>query len=202
VPSDTAFGGSLLARFISDQHSLAALTCCFLRTDTPATPAGLLKFNGTVLNRVSTLEVQLGGVICFARASGQITFTTPHDRDTVAKSDDCLQAGPLLLADRAVKDDLEQVDLNGLNKKFSFGKYARSFFARTETGDFVLGVTKPTSLFAIVKFMQIPESGGGMGAVDAINLTGGYAAGLLVRAEPTFRAGNIEALLPDAIVVK
>jgi Phosphodiester glycosidase len=203
IPSDPASGGSSLGRFIADEHAIAALSGGFLRTVTPATPAGLLKFGGNLLNRLSP-EVQLGGIVCFFKKGDRVKFTTPSDGQILSEAEDCLQAGPLLVADGSVKDDLEEIDLNGLNRRFSSGKYSRSFLASTGNGEFVLGLTTPTPLFALRKFMLMPVTEGGIGAVDAINLTGGATAGLMIKGEPPFVAGGAatDLLFPDAIVLK
>jgi Phosphodiester glycosidase len=191
-----------LARFAADEHAVAAINGGFLRTATPATPAGLLKFGGHVLNRISP-ESQLGGVVCFNKNDNQIKFTTPSDSYAIERADSCLQAGPLLLAGGAIKDNLEEIDQsNGLNDKFSAGGYIRSFFARTDKGRIVLGVTSPTSLFAVRHYLQMPAAGGGIGAVDAINLSGVATAGLMVRGDQTFIVGEKDLLLPNAIVAK
>jgi hypothetical protein len=201
VPSDPTAGGSSLARFFADEHAMVALNGGFLRTLTPATPVGLLKFNGEIVNRLST-EAELGGVICIYRKTSQIKFVTPSDTDIIAAADDCVQAGPLLLAHGVVKDSLQDVDAKGPNKSFSTGRYSRSFLARNGKGDFLLGVTTQTSLYAVRQFMMLQQEQGGLGAVDAINLTGIYTAGLIIKGQNIFSSGRTDVLLPNAFIVK
>jgi hypothetical protein len=66
----------------------------------------------------------------------------------------------------------------------------------------VLGVTTPASLYNLRTALLATENEGGFEAVQATALTGRSTAGLIAGDAKGFSRGNIETLLPDAIIVR
>jgi hypothetical protein len=202
VPSEPAAGGSSLARFFSvDNDAVAVLNGGFLRTSVPATPAGLLKYEGQILNRLSYTDPVLGGLLCFIHnpQGTDLQLAERADAQLVETANDCLQSGPLLVHQGVAHDDLEKIDRE--IKDFSAGFYMRSFVTTNKRNQILLGITSPISLFALRRIMLMSETDGGLDAAFAIGLTGLDTAGFIVRGRESFIAGNVNTLLPNAIVV-
>jgi hypothetical protein len=198
-------GGSSLARFFHDENALAVLNGGFLESRTPATPAGFLQVGKQVINNVKFDDAVMDGVLCFSRQlKPQSVVVAPLSRLESVRRDfpDCTQAGPLLIFEGEPFSQLEALDENPLLGKFSGMPAERSFVALTKSGKVVLGVTTPVSLFTLRKVLLASEDEGGFGAVHATALTGRSTAGLIAGDAKNFFRGNIETLLPSAIIVK
>jgi hypothetical protein len=214
LPKSAQSGGSTLWDFWRDEKADVAFTGGFLDSYFPATPAGLVKYNGNVLNDAKYDDPVLTGVICFNDA-GLISIAPFEGNDSAEGWESCVQSGPLLALGGRIYDDLAVVDARfndrateARRRRLAEGKlslsqpsYERAFIASTRRGQVLLAVTSPASLFAIRSFALMDEERGGLGALDVINMTGWTMAGLVVSASDPIVAGNPSTLLPNAIVV-
>jgi hypothetical protein len=124
---------------------------------------------------------------------------------------DCIQAGPLILLSGKPQDEIDTLDaaLAGRTTEaskqrqsgFVAGSYERVFVLKTRSGQIVLGITTPTSLFALRYLLKQDAARGGFDADDAILLSGWQTAGLIVSAPDPIAIGKPSVLLPNAIVV-
>jgi Phosphodiester glycosidase len=203
LPTDSAAYGSSLARFYLDEDALAVMSAGFLRTYSPVSPAGLLKFDGAIINTLSNTDPALGGIVCFANKNQELTIAARSNTHIIDISNDCIQGGPLFISEGIVHDELERIDSEYTN--FSSRRYVRTFLAKSKRGEILLGYTSPTSLFALRRVLLMGESEGGLQAVAAVGLTGGtQTAGLIVRAtdpRQPFSRGNTTTPLPNALAV-
>jgi len=145
------------------------------------------------------------GCFVFSRELKSESITmAPVDRldQMVAEFRDCVQAGPLLVLDGKQASVLEKLDENPLLKKFSSLLAERSFVAKARSGKVILGVTTPVSLYNLREALLASEEEGGFEAVQATALTGRSTAGLIAGSVKGFSRGNVETLLPNAIIVK
>jgi hypothetical protein len=201
---DLHSGGSSLARFALDEHASAVLNGGFLESQTPATPSGLLQIANKTVNAYQE-DLVMDGVLCFSRElkSRSVAMVPVARREQIrADFPDCVQAGPLLILDGEQFSRLEKLDEDPLLKKFSALLAERSFVAWTKSGRVVLGVTTPASLYSLRTALLAAENEGGFEAVQATALTGRSTAGLIAGDAKGFARGNIETLLPNAIIVR
>jgi hypothetical protein len=204
VPVDPAQGssGASLRRFYEDEAAVAAMSAGFLRTYSPVTPAGLVKFGGSTINKISMTDPALSAVVCFSHTNDLPSLASRSDNHLIETSDDCLQAGPLFAQGGNPHDDLPKIDLE--YKDFSARKYVRTFLALNRRGEFILGQTSPASLVALQTILVSTEQESGFNVAAAIGLTGGASAGLIARgsdADHLFTLGNIGGPLPNSFVV-
>jgi hypothetical protein len=208
-PKSGAEGGASLARLSGDNKPLALMNGGFIDSKSPATPAGLLKISGKIINRPAADPVTgystdpvTDGFLCFTgRRSEQGVMMGPYEYLGKDASDypDCLQGGPLLVFKGEPHSKLEALDDNPDLKKFALVAAARSFVAKTKSGNIVLGVTSPVSLYSLRSILLQKKDAGGLEVSQAIGLTGRSTAGLI--AGTVFSRGNTNTLLPDAIIV-
>lgn len=217
LPKFSDGGGSSLWDFWRDEHADAAFTGGYLESVMPATPAGLLKYNGKLINDAKQSDPVLSGVVCFGKRQDKnvVSIFSFNNQGTFHEWSSCIQSGPLLALSGQEHDDLGSIDANvdirtdedTLRRKaagklaMSEGAYERAFIIRTRDGKFVLGITSPVSLYALRSLVLLDTAHGGFDAVDAINMTGWETAGLVVSAPDPFVAGKASTLLPNAIVV-
>jgi Phosphodiester glycosidase len=202
---EVSTGGSSLPRFFHDERALAVINGGFLESRTPATPAGFLQVGKQLINDVKLGDAVMDGVLCFSRQlEPQSVVMAPLSRLESMRRDysDCTQAGPLLIFEGKPFSELEALDEISLLGRFSTMPAERSFVALTKSGKIILGVTTPVSLFTLRKVLLASEDEGGFGAVQATALTGRSTAGLIAGDTQNFFRGNIETLLPSAIVVR
>jgi hypothetical protein len=190
-----------LTRFLNDQNAMAVISAGFLRTSTPATPAGLLKYQAQLYNELSMSDPVLGAAVCFSGGikSTNVQIVSREDSETIQKASDCFQAGPLLISNGLVDADLDKLD--GETNKFSSGIYARSFLLVNKHGNIVLGYSPASSLLVLRSLMLLPEAAGGLEAVSAVGFTGAETAGLLVTGKEPRKFGEVTLPLPDAIAI-
>jgi hypothetical protein len=203
LPQGTTSTGASLGRFFQAERPLAVLNGGFLRSYAPATPAGLLQIGGEEINALSRSDPVLSGVVCFPGRGPSIIIALAEFGNVRREYLDCLQGGPLLVYNGRAHGDLEQLDVREELKRFASRPAERSFIAKSARNETLLGITEPTSLFALRAVMLANVADGGFGAVAGIGLTGRTTAGLIVHrgGEPVQRGGTA-ALLPNAIVVR
>jgi hypothetical protein len=199
-PQDSSDGSSLL-RLIQDAKAIGIMNGGFLNSMSPATPAGFLKIkevlNGGALDKVAD------GFICFSRelSPGAVVIGRYADLESTAASyPDCVQGGPLLVKFGKKLPNLEPLDDDATLKRFSIVAAVRSFLAKTKSGNIVMGVTTPVSLYSLRTVLLQKQSDGGFEVNEAIALTGRTTAGLIVGSG--FSRGSPKTLLPDAIIVR
>jgi hypothetical protein len=202
LPSATDAAGSSLQRFLRNRKALVAATGGYLKSYAPATPAGLVKAGGKVINDLSPNDEVLDGIVCFgAKMKGSAIILPIGQYEKTADLTDCIQAGPILaLSGQGDRSSLEKIDAT-LKFAFSQNSFARTFLVTNGNNDTVIGVTSPVSLYLVQDILLLPESKGGFGASAAIMLSGTRTAGLVVDSKPEFSFGNVETLLPNALIV-
>jgi Phosphodiester glycosidase len=201
-PQNPAEGGTSLNRFKQDMQPVALMNGGFLDSTSPATPAGFLKVAGQIVNRASTDRV-IDGFLCFSNGPNlqAVTIGPYADLERVTSDyPDCTQGGPLLILDGKPFSKLEALDEDPNLKKFGLVAAARSFVAKTKTGNIIMGVTSPVSLYSLRSVLLQDRSAGGFEATQAIGLTGRITAGLI--AGSAFVRGHTNTLLPAAIIVR
>jgi hypothetical protein len=203
VPSE---GGASLARLMEDANAIAIMNGGFLDSTVPATPAGFLKIEKQIINRPSdvTKDKVVDGLVCFSGLAGNLStqtlvITSYANFGIATDYPDCVQAGPLLALDGQELSNLKPLDDDPSLKSFSSVAASRSFLARTRSGNIVMGVTTPVSLYSLKAALLKPRTAGGFEVKQAIALTGRSSAGLMVGT--AFRRGNPNTLLPDAIAI-
>jgi hypothetical protein len=149
----------------------AVLSGGFMTTLYPPVPLGIVRHNGTDLNRPASGEL-LNGIVTSDGNRVEIRQFTDI-ADCLA---DCLQAGPLLVSDKRVSVSDEYKDqAESLIK----GAYRRAFVATLPDGSFILGIASGADLRALAAFLGAPADHGGLGCQDALNLSGSTSAGML-----------------------
>lgn len=219
LPRNPVGGGSSLWDFYRDEEAAAVFTGGYLDSFVPATPTGLVISNGTIVNDAKAAddakkkEPVLTGVLCFGQlGKGSIvTITSYRAGDSLKEWRDCIQSGPLIVSRGEYRDDLETLDANLAGRiteaskerqsGFVAGSYERAFALKNRSGQLILGVTSPASLFSLRYLLKEPADQGGFAAVDAILLTGWRTAGSIVSAPEPIVFGHPSTLLPNAIVV-
>ena len=203
VPPGRTGTSSSLLRYLNDENrAAAAFTGGFLESYSPATPSGLIVMSGKLINALKIEDKVMTSALCFTdKISRPFTITSVKTFKPTGGSDDCIQAGPLIINSKAVASDLDQLDKR-LDFQFSSGAFSRAFIGMNTRNDVILGVSTPLSLFDLRKLMLTPERDGGLGLTTAIMLSGGRTAGLAVSANPNFTTGHVETLLPNALVVE
>lgn len=197
-------GGASLARLYEDAKPLIAMNGGFLQSYVPATPAGLVQSNHSLLNEYIADPV-LDGFLCFGGKKGERVKIMPAERrdDRVRYYRDCVQAGPLLVFNGAFFADLSGWQRTRPPLQNFLMNSERSFFALRANGEVVLGVTTPMSLFSLREVLLADEKKGGFGVKEALNLSTRNAAGLMLKAEPEpISRGRTNILLPNAILVE
>jgi hypothetical protein len=218
LPRNPVGGGSSLWDFYRDEEAAAVLTGGYLDSFVPATPTGLVISNGTIVNDAKAVddankEPLLTGVLCFGQLGkgSSVAIKNYKAGDSLNEWRDCIQSGPLIVSQGEDRDDLETLDaslagrITDASKErqsgFVSGLYERAFALKNHSGQLVLGVTSPASLFSLRYLLKEPADHGGFAAVDAILLTGWRTAGLIVSAPDPVVFGHPSTLLPNAIVV-
>jgi hypothetical protein len=207
VPRNPMGGGSSLWDFFRDERALAAFTGGYLSTYAPASPAGLVKHNNAVVNEIDSSDKVMTAVLCLVppAGAGGILVTSVGDHQTFNQWDGCIQAGPTLIAQGRVADDLELLEKQIANRpterksSLAAGAYERAFVIKTRSGRVVLGLSSPASLYDIRALAGLDASNSGFDAETAVILTGWRTAGLVVAGASPL--GSPSTLLPNAIVV-
>jgi len=154
--------------FKEDARAHAVLSGGFMTTIYPPVPLGLITHNGKEVNRSASTEL-LDGIVTSEGNRLEIRRFT-DSTDCLA---DCLQAGPLLVGDKRVTLRDNYTD-SGIE-----GSYRRAFVATLPDGYFMLGIASGAKLRALATFLAAPVDRGGLGCLDALNLSGSTSAGML-----------------------
>jgi hypothetical protein len=206
-PVSPTEGGTSLYRFMQDNHPAAVMNGGFVDTNSPATPSGFLMIGSKILNRISLEERDrvLDGFLCFvpkeANASAIVIGPIVDLEKVASEYEDCVQGGPLVILDsKPLSQSLQSLDKDQNLTNFASIAAARSFVATTKTGEIVMGVTSPVSLYSLTSILVRERLSGGFEVSRAIALTGRSTSGLI--AGSAFARGNTNSLLPDAIIVR
>ena len=195
-------GHTILA--YQEQHNAkVVLSGGFLKSFHPALPLGLVKSGGTLLNRPIFESDLLNGLLIIRspnRRPDIVPFQWSERR--IAGWADALQSGPLLVRrGRAVIFDISWRLAS--ERKLVEQYYTRAFIAIDQSGHFLLAITGKVSLPLLVDLLIRPASEGGLGCMDALNLSGGGSEGLVLKVgERDLALRTTDVRLPNAIVVQ
>ncbi|MEA2895473.1 MAG: hypothetical protein QOJ84_1088 [Bradyrhizobium sp.] len=213
VPKDADSGGSTLWDYLRDERASAVFTGGYLGSFSPATPIGLVRYKSKTINNLKPSDPVLTGLLCFGRQNDDsaILIVGLPQASSVEEWNSCLQAGPLIIVDGKIQDELESLDerlkprvteaSEQRKTGFTEGSIERALVLKNERGQIVLAVSSPASLFALRSLVTLKTAEGGFGAVSAIFLTGWQTAGLIVDGKPPLMAGAASTLLPNAIAL-
>jgi hypothetical protein len=193
-------GGSSLREFLSDETATVAFTGGYLKSFSPPRPTGYLRIDGVDLNGLVRDDPIVNAILCFAREGPGLTSVSLFAAKTFRSEDageDCVQAGPLLIAEGRVGYDLTRRDSgNRLS-----GEFERAFLAINRQGQVLLGVSSAVSLMLLRDVLLAPTTEGGFDAQAAVILSGATTAGMEVRGGLGYAFGTVSTPLADAIIV-
>ncbi len=191
--------GNNLNEFIQSANFAAVHSGGYLSSIQPAYPLGYIKVRTVTLNKPHKTWIT-DGFIC--TDGKKIVIDAYKNEAQFEPWPDCLQSGPLLVQNNS------KATLNNTNDpKFVNGKHKRSFICLAQDNQVFMGITSEIDLFTLASFLSKPKNENGLGCKDAIALTGGNTAGMLVRTTEhgtprLIESGNLNVLLPNAIAVK
>jgi len=193
-------GGSSLREFLSDETATVAFTGGYLKSFSPPRPTGYLRIDGVDLNGLVRDDPIVNAILCFGREGPGLTSVSLFAAKTFRSEDageDCVQAGPLLIAEGRVGYDLTRRDSgNRLS-----GEFERAFLAINRQGQVLLGVSSAVSLMLLRDVLSAPTTEGGFDAQAAVILSGATTAGMEVRGGLGYAFGTVSTPLADAIIV-
>jgi hypothetical protein len=189
--------GDALSSFLEHSGALAVVSGGFLKSFYPPIPLGFVMRARTVVNRASRDDLQTG---LLTVRNGR-PFIGPFSETATAGADDGLQSGPLLV--RGGQSALPRSEgLTATTRGLIERASQRAFVAVLADDRVLIGLTEPTTLPDLVSVLTKAPSVGGLGCVDALNLSGSTAAGLLVRAGGSeLAAGNQQSYFANAILI-
>jgi hypothetical protein len=186
-------GGSSLREFLSDETATVAFTGGYLKSFSPPRPTGYLRIDGVDLNGLVRDDPIVNAILCFGREGPGLTSVSLFAAKTFRSEDageDCVQAGPLLIAEGRVGYDLTRRDSgNRLS-----GEFERAFLAINRQGQVLLGVSSAVSLMLLRHVLSAPTTEGGFDAQAAVILSGATTAGMEVRGGLGYAFGTVSAL--------
>jgi Phosphodiester glycosidase len=196
VPEPNEQGDSL-AGFREHFAAVAVLSGGFLASFYPPIPIGLVKVKGTVVNRFFKPDDVITGMLALAdgRPVIQPAADFSHER-----WEECLQSGPVIVA--GGRTTVPTSPQTKAAKYLVEALASRAVVARTGS-DVLLIHADPVRLKSLADFVARSKSDGGLGAIDALNLSGASTAGLVVTtARGDVSAGNRDSRLANALVIQ
>jgi Phosphodiester glycosidase len=189
--------GDVLSSYLDHYGALAVISGGFLKSFYPPIPLGFVMRARTVVNR-ATRDDLLTGLLTVRNGR---PFIGPFSETAAAGADDGLQSGPLLVQggqSALPKSDGLTTTTRALIERAS----ERAFVAVLPDDRVLIGHTEPATLADLVSVLTKAAAVGGLGCVDALNLSGSTGAGLLVKAGGSeLAAGSQQLYLPNAILV-
>jgi len=186
--------------------SYVAIAGGFLGSYAPTiTPVGFTKTEGMV--RVAAIDPEadpiLSGVVCFDDSEILIKEAPARDgfQSALQEYSDCLQAGPVFVANGQPHIDHQTAAKNDVLQRFVSNRYTRGFFAIGMDGKRYFGLSTPVSLSHLAA--ALTEGGDGIEIERAIHLHGSTNAGLVLMETGSlkFSAGSTSAAQATIIVV-
>lgn len=166
VDTTQTTGNDTLLGIMNATKAKVVLSGGFLSAYSPPIPAGLVKQNGVLRNRISE-DVLLNGLVTSGHGHVEIQRINVN-----ACLSDCLQAGPLLVHDFQVYQPSIYA-----NSQIE-GHRRRAFIATLPHDYVVVGIAEDASLKSLAEFLGSSPDRNGLGCESAINLSGGASAGL------------------------
>jgi hypothetical protein len=184
IDPERAPQGFLLADYLARYHAIAAVSGGYIDSYSPPTALGFVKSNGIVAAR-SHNSWLTNGVFC--SDVGRAVIKMVETSVDVNGFRDCLQAGPLLLANGVPM----RQDVAGY-QRLAQSVQEQTFVCIDNDKQVVLGVTDKVDFGTLVSFLYQ------ISCVDSLRLTGLDTAGLRIRNQ---LFGRDEYLFPSAIGV-
>lgn len=184
--------GLTVRDYILQKSAVVALSGGYVKEYFPPIPEGYLQVNGEPLNRKGSTAV-LNAVACTSPNKLLVDFY--QDQFDTREWQDCLQAGPMLIADG--RDVLLQ---RVSPRDFITREFERAFLGVDTQGHAVLAVSDPIRLDVLSAIL----ASGQLGSFKTVMcLPGAGSAGLAWRAQDgsVIIQGNEAEFLADAIIV-
>jgi hypothetical protein len=181
--------GFFLTDYLSRFEVVAVMSGGYIDNYSPPTALGLVKSNGTLVTPAHNSWLT-DGLFCSNVGSAVIKPAEPDAFMTGFR--DCLQAGPLLLA-----DGKQESQTGAGYQKLAQSVQEQGFICIDGNGRILMGVTDKIKLAKLVDFLTMPE----IGCKDALRLTGQDTAGLRDRNRNN-PYGHDDYLFPDAIGIE
>lgn len=160
----------------------------YLSSFVPPEPLGLTKVDGEIISRAHESWLT-SALFCVGENGPEIL---PYAAEAPARFEDCLQAGPMIVADGASRYPTD--DLEAGEAKLAARVVIHSFVCIDGDGHLVMGMSSEASLDELG-----PALVDGVGCRNAMRLTGSDTAGLYLRG--TGLLGENRYGLPNAIAV-
>ena len=198
-----AAGGGTLREYFERLGAAAVLAGGLVASFEPLKPLGLVVSDGRVVSPPHRTWAS-SGLFCTGPEGASIRPFDPSATPT-GEGIDCLQSGPLLVGPDGVASGERLRRSVGIDytRDFVEGRHGRAFVALDRRGRVLLGVTGPLDLPRLAEVLAAAAEPAVLDIAAALNLTGAWTAGLLVRAgEVEVRAGDPDGVaLPTAIAV-
>lgn len=199
IPQGKVTGDTLVA-FLERDKAKAVVSGGFVKSFYPPIPLGLVKQKGQMINRAASGDLLTGVLLMQA---GRVAIERFRGTEAVAGWDEVLQAGPLLVSARRSALPTDASGLMPSTRSLIGNEYSRAFVAILPGEQVVLAFSGPITLPALVDFLTGSAAQGGLGCLDALNLSGSGSSGLLVRVGGReMQVGNSYTHLANAVIIR
>lgn len=163
--------GRTVPSYIRDEGMLAVVSGAFLNNFFPPFPSGLLVVDGATINDLAPKDRVLSQVLQVRQGQLEIVDRPESITDDVRGA---MQLGPRLISNQRITIDEREPDRRPAR--------TRSFVGITDHGEYVFGITvHPVHLYDLARFLAASAEKGGLGVINAVNLSAGGMEALAVR---------------------
>ncbi len=190
-----SYAGLTLAEYAALGRYRVVQSGGFLSSWSPPSPLGYVKIQGQEYNRMHDSWL-VQGVFCTDGRNFEISRFSSNN--SYAAWPSCIQAGPPIILNREIVLDTRR-NTGFITKE----AHRQSFICKDVVGRLIMGITQDVKLTELAPYLARDATGEGLGCVDAIALNGKGIAGMLYNLpQGPVAVGNVDASLPNAIVVK